>query len=283
MIADLDAFTSSSGGDFIESPNGDRNRTPAPIIGSISVYDDPFLQAKLWNGCVGYPYFSYHTACAFGAPVIGSTTMQFQSSGIDGPITWSVASGALPDGLTLDDPDPDDLFIDIIGTPTTTGDFVFTIRSENDVGDYAETEFTQRIQDPVTVTNLSELNDGITAYIDAVVNPGSVQTSDGILLPSRYLDTDRSITGFSVSGSHGLDYHGLACMEAGFPGSPGSMGLELWIVDGSTIPANEFWWAHEISGFKTRWIKTDSDPSVAGSYDYDAGTTDIGVPTITLA
>ncbi|HOG46226.1 MAG TPA: Ig domain-containing protein, partial [Anaerolineae bacterium] len=69
--------------------------------------------SSLPNGTVGTPYSQ--TLAATG----------------DTPITWSIAAGDLPDGLTL-------AGNTISGTPTTAGIFSFTVRATNSAGDDAK-------------------------------------------------------------------------------------------------------------------------------------------------
>jgi hypothetical protein len=60
----------------------------------------------------------------------------FASGGVQ-PYTWSVVAGALPPGLEL--PRRENT---ISGTPTTAGTFTFTVRVTDDLGAFAEKEFS---------------------------------------------------------------------------------------------------------------------------------------------
>jgi hypothetical protein len=60
----------------------------------------------------------------------------FASGGVQ-PYTWSVVAGALPPGLVL--PRRENT---ISGTPTTAGTFTFTVRVTDDLGAFAEKEFS---------------------------------------------------------------------------------------------------------------------------------------------
>ena len=68
----------------------------------------------------------------------------------DSTITWSVTSGTLPAGLTLDTSTGV-----ISGTPTTDGTFTFTVKAENSVGnDSKKYELTIDPKPTVTVTGV---------------------------------------------------------------------------------------------------------------------------------
>lgn len=69
-------------------------------------------------------------------------------AGGPGPITFSVVSGALPPGLTLDP-----VTGVISGTPTATGSFTFTVRASNAYG-VDDVVYTMDIAAPVTTTTV---------------------------------------------------------------------------------------------------------------------------------
>lgn len=60
-------------------------------------------------------------------------------------LAWSVVSGDLPDGLTLSSTVTTDGKVYLIGTPTTTGAFTFTIMALAANGSYATKEYTLNI------------------------------------------------------------------------------------------------------------------------------------------
>lgn len=107
------AGTPTAAGSFtftIRASNG--SATPATAVATLTVapvVSPPVIGAfgVLADGQVGVPY-SY-TFSATGTP----------------PITWSVASGSLPAGLTLSSGGA------LSGTPTAAGTFAFTIRATN--------------------------------------------------------------------------------------------------------------------------------------------------------
>ncbi len=88
------------------------------------------------------------------------------------PTSWSVANGALPDGLTLNSDGT------ISGPPTAAGTYSFTVTATNDYGSDSK-EFTLTIdqQGTIHVTSVSldkaslELTEGETAQLTATVLP----------------------------------------------------------------------------------------------------------------
>jgi hypothetical protein len=87
------------------------------------------------------------------------------------PITWTITSGDLPDGLTLNT-------AAIYGTPTTAGTFTFTAKAENSLGS-DEKEFTVTIGTPPTITTTALNNcysDGYK-YTDVLKATGSLPIS----------------------------------------------------------------------------------------------------------
>ena len=79
---------------------------------------------------------------ALGPGTVGQPFAQnFFLSGGAAPYTWSLASGTLPPGLTLQTfSDPRDASDELAGTPTTAGTYTFTMR----LTDYAGQQATQR-------------------------------------------------------------------------------------------------------------------------------------------
>ena len=91
----------------------------------------PASGSTLFPGTVGQPF------------AIG-----FALSGGAGPYTWSVASGQLPPGLSLqnDSAGPRDANDELAGTPTTAGTYTFTMRLADYDGQQTTHQFTLTIQ-----------------------------------------------------------------------------------------------------------------------------------------
>jgi large repetitive protein len=121
--------------DFTVQGTGDQGQ---PLYQAYSITVDPneplaiILPASgpdLTAGTVGQPY-----------------AQNFFLSGGAGPYTWSLASGQLPSGLTLQTfADPRDASDELAGTPTTAGTYTFTMRLTDHPGQQATRAFTLTI------------------------------------------------------------------------------------------------------------------------------------------
>lgn len=99
--------------------------------------------------CLGHP---------FSAPVTA-----------DGVGTFSILNGSLPNGLTLSQTSPKTAVIS--GTPTTVGNFVFTLRITDSNGDYMDKVFQMRTVGILTTSlpSVQELN----SYSAQIVGSGN--------------------------------------------------------------------------------------------------------------
>jgi large repetitive protein len=89
-----------------------------------------------------------------GGTVGQAIAKDFFVSGGAAPYTWSVASGQLPPGLTLESPyGPRDANDELVGTPTTAGTYTFTMRLTDFDGQQATQQFTFTIDPPLQVTS----------------------------------------------------------------------------------------------------------------------------------
>jgi hypothetical protein len=83
----------------------------------------------------------------------GAYAQNFFLSGGAAPYTWSLASGQLPPGLTLQTfSDPRDASDEFAGTPATAGTFTFTMRLSDYDGQQATQQFTLTIDPPLQIS-----------------------------------------------------------------------------------------------------------------------------------
>jgi large repetitive protein len=88
----------------------------------------------------------------------GAYAQDFFVSGGAAPYSWSLASGQLPPGLTLQTTaGPRDVNNELAGTPTTAGTFAFTMRLTDYNGQQATQKFTVTIDPPLQVINATLL------------------------------------------------------------------------------------------------------------------------------
>jgi large repetitive protein len=89
----------------------------------------------------------------FGGTVGQTFAADFFVSGGAAPYTWSLASGQLPPGLTLQTwAGPRDANNQLAGTPTTAGTYIFTMRLTDFGGQQATQQFTAVIDPPLQIT-----------------------------------------------------------------------------------------------------------------------------------
>jgi large repetitive protein len=81
----------------------------------------------------------------------GYTALFFVAGGA-APYTWSLVSGKFPPGLSLTTfSDPRDANDELVGTPTTTGTYTFTMRVTDYDGQQATQQFTVAVHPPLQV------------------------------------------------------------------------------------------------------------------------------------
>lgn len=136
------------------------------------------------------------------------------ATGGDGPYRWSIAAGALPDGLSIRDFAPGSGHI--FGRPTTVQTSTFTVRATDEAGNSATRQFTIRINPPrpLVLTNTGQLSSGtvgepyaIGVFADGGTTPYTWTLVGGALppglslqaSPGRILGTPTTAGTFSFS------------------------------------------------------------------------------------
>lgn len=119
----------------------------------------------------------------------GTSGVSYSSTGVSAsggtpPYTWTVNSGSLPPGLSLDSSTGA-----LTGTPTTAGSYSFTVRATDSVGGFANSASQSiTIGAAVSVSLNSSTANGFTGYtpppaapstILVVTNPATVATASG--------------------------------------------------------------------------------------------------------
>lgn len=168
-------------------------------------------------------------------------------------ITWSLDSGTLPDGLTLDSNGT------IAGTPTAAGTSTFTVTATNDAGS-ASKEYTLTIK-AVSVTSLKLNKDSLTLQergsdtLTATVEPADATNQD-----VTWKSSDTSIATVSADGTVTAISAGTATITAtAKDGSGVSASCTLTVTHGNmiqtpkkdatcTVDGTEEYWTCEICG-----------------------------------
>ena len=168
-------------------------------------------------------------------------------------ITWSLDSGTLPDGLTLDSNGT------IAGTPTAAGTSTFTVTATNDAGS-ASKEYTLTIK-AVSVTSLKLNKDSLTLQergsdtLTATVEPADATNQD-----VTWKSSDTSIATVSADGTVTAISAGTATITAtAKDGSGVSASCTLTVTHGKmvqtpkkdatcTVDGTEEYWMCEICG-----------------------------------
>ena len=175
--------------DFTVQGTGDQGQ---PLYQAYSITVDPNQPLAIVLPAVG--------STLSPGMVGGAYAQDFFLSGGAGPYTWSVASGALPPGLTLQTfSDPRDANDELAGTPTTPGTYTFTMRLTDYNGQQSTQQFTLTIAPPlqITTTTLAAGTVG-TSYshdLDLIAHGGTppynwfIEGNIDMLPPGLTLDT----------------------------------------------------------------------------------------------
>jgi hypothetical protein len=104
------------------------------------------------------------------ATVSGVYSTQLSIIGYNPPYTWTLVSGILPDGLTLANTGV------ISGVPTTQGNYSFTVRATDTLGDYTQKTLSLKSAFStlaITTTGLNDITSGI-GYSQTISATGGV-------------------------------------------------------------------------------------------------------------
>ncbi|UQZ84180.1 Endo-1,4-beta-xylanase A precursor [Paenibacillus konkukensis] len=192
----VNAVSVSGGGEYNTANSAAEDTT---AVKAKPVIDDPSLHA----GTVGIAY----------APV------QLAAAGGEGAYQWSIASGSLPAGFTLDGSTGQ-----LGGTPTASGTFAFTVQAEDANGVKAVKELTLLIHPPLTIETASLPEATVrTAYSQTLRAAGGSGTYTW------------SVTTGSLPA--GLTLDGATGELAGTPGADGTFPITVKVTDGSGVTA----------------------------------------------
>src|SRR6266403_464549 len=118
------------------------------------------------------------TAQLAGGAVAGSYNATLSASGGSTPYTWSLASGTLPNGLTLNAAGS------ISGTPSLAGSFSFTVQVKDAAAQSASRNFSINVVSPVPTVAITSPASGATGSpLPVTVNNGTT-ASDCTLFAS---------------------------------------------------------------------------------------------------
>lgn len=111
------------------------------------------------------------TPTALPAGVVGTAYTQALTSTGTAPFTWSISSGTLPPGLTIDTGTGT-----LSGTPTIAGTYNFTVQSRDSDFAFGSQSLTMAVYDALTITTTSPLPAGTTgvAYSQTLAASGGL-------------------------------------------------------------------------------------------------------------
>ena len=220
------------------------------------------------------PFRNGEVGVAYGAVALSAT-------GGRSPYSWSVFSGALPSGMTLGNDGS------VSGTPSSAGNFAFTIQVK-DAGDSSATI-------PVTISIAPALTVGLIAPCAQYCNVelgcdstcGAFGQQSGGADPFTYsltggqLPAGTSLNELSLKGTFGGSSGWLqfTVQISDALGGTASISPKFWMyphitLAGGTIPANP--------NFSCPWPGAP-DPNCVGQFPYSGGTPNAGTPTVSTS
>ena len=145
------------------------------------------------------------------------------------PYTWTLASGQLPDGLTLNT-----LTGVILGTPTRAGTFAFKVQATDSTLATASADLTITIRTPLAITTASILSTGSAgaAYVQAF-------TAGGGSTPYSWSATGTLPAGLNFSATGRL---------TGTPTQVGSFPITVQVTDATSAKASAEYVVQIVSG-----------------------------------
>jgi hypothetical protein len=146
-------------------------------------------------------------------------TNTLQLTGDATPFSWSIVSGTLPDGLSLD---PSTGVIS--GTPTTAGTSTVTIQLTDGAGQATTTAFTMFTFIPIVITTPSLPDAGIATSYSLTLN-----ATNGTAPYDWTIDSGNLPTGLTLNGSTGV--------ISGTPTVSGTYSFVVKVTDANTITA----------------------------------------------
>jgi hypothetical protein len=150
VVSDLESPVST--GSVIESPAGKftfdaslAGKTLRCKMTNTVFYSEPTLVYEVTLSAASTPAVAPTiTTTTLSGGTVGDAYSQTLAATGDTPIAWTIDTGSLPDGLTLDGSTGE-----IYGTPTIDGTFNFTVKATNNAGD--DTQALSILINPIPV------------------------------------------------------------------------------------------------------------------------------------